>query len=142
MRRALLVWGSLWMAAALAAPRAAMAADIEGAAKAGQSASEFARAVQRAVQTRDYAWLAEHARFPLRVRGRQRLTVANAKTFIVLGRNILQPELVASVLAQNPDRLASRDADHVIGASSLIAFGRASAGESDRPDWRIVVIED
>ena len=138
MRRALLVLGSLWLAAALAVPRPAFAADIDGA----QSAGEFARAVQRAVEARDYAWLADHARFPLRVTGRQRLTVANAKTFIVLGRSIMQPDLVASVLAQNPDRLTSRDAAHAIGVSSVIAFGPSSAGESDRPDWRIVVIED
>lgn len=139
MRRTLLVLGCLWLSAALAATRAAAAADLEGP---FATPAAFARAVQRAVQDRDYAWLADHARFPLRVTGRQRLTIANARTFVVLGRSILRPDLVASVLAQNPDRLARRDADHVIGASSLIAFGRVSEGGSDRAAWRIVVIED
>ena len=110
-----------------------------GSAKAGEepaSASEFARALQSALKSGNARWIAEHARYPLKVAGPSGFTVANAKTFLVLQRSILAPDLVTAILAANPE--TATGSSIAVGATARI---RAESESGAQPGWRIVAIE-
>ncbi|MDB5534136.1 MAG: hypothetical protein JWO28_2451 [Hyphomicrobiales bacterium] len=101
---------------------------------------DFARDVQKAVSTGDAAWLADHARYPMKAFGKkQTMVIKNRKAFIASASKILGPKLKAAVLAQDLENLFRNYQGVMIGQIQNIWFYNISEG-GEKNDFKIITI--
>jgi len=103
------------------------------------SDEDFARDVQKAVGAGDAAWLADRARYPVKVFGKRILVIRNKKAFVASASSFLGPKLKAAVLAQKPDELFRNYQGVMIGQIQNIWFYNFGEG-GEKNDFRIITI--
>jgi hypothetical protein len=102
---------------------------------------DFARDVQKAVSKGDVVWLADHARYPVRVFGKTKLLIRDKKAFLALATKVLGPKLKAAIAAQDPESLFRNAQGVMIGQIQNVWFYNFAEG-GDKNDFRIITINN
>lgn len=102
---------------------------------------DFARDVQKAVRAGDAAWLADHARYPVKIFGKKTLLIKTKKAFVANASRILGPKLKTAVLAQDPEKLFRNYQGVMIGQIQNIWFYNFSEGDG-KNDFKIITINN
>jgi len=102
---------------------------------------DFARDVQKAVSKGDVGWLANHARYPVKIFGRKTLLIRDKKAFLALTTKVLGPKLKAAVAAQDPENLFRNAQGVMIGQIQNVWFYNFTEG-GEKNDFRIITINN
>jgi hypothetical protein len=100
---------------------------------------DFARDVQKAVSAGNAGWLADHARYPVKIFGKQTLLIKTRKSFVANATRILGPKLKTAVRAQDPEKLFRNSQGVMIGQIQNIWFYNFSEG-GEKNDFKIITI--
>lgn len=103
---------------------------------------KFVVQLKEAIRTNDKAWLADHARFPLRYFGRTTKQIADKASFIRHYPALIGDKLRAGILAQDPERVFENYQGLMIGDGPINIWVRQRGDDGLSDVFDIITIND